>query len=70
VDIEEFRALDVPVVLVQLVIEDVRVREVRVQRVDNLFGFLGVEPKRVLLDGVVGSPTTYNLSKFKYFRPT
>ena len=37
---EELRALDVPVVLFQLVVQHVRVGEVGVQRVDDLFGFL------------------------------
>jgi len=38
VHVAELRALDVPVVFVELVVEGVRVREVDVQRLDDLFG--------------------------------
>lgn len=50
VDAEVLGTFDVPVVLVELVVEDVRVREVGVQRFDNLLGFLGVESNRVVAD--------------------
>jgi len=42
---------DVPVVLAQLVVQDVRGREIGVQRVDDLFGLVGVDADGVLLDG-------------------
>jgi hypothetical protein len=38
-------------VLVKLVVEDVRIRKVGVQRVDDLFGFLFVEPDGIVTDG-------------------
>lgn len=50
-NLEELRALDVPAVFVELVIEDVRVRKVRLERFDDLFGFLFVESECVLVDG-------------------
>jgi len=43
VEVAELRALDVPVVLAELVVQHVRRREVRVQRVDYLFGLLLVD---------------------------
>jgi len=43
VEVAELRALDVPVVLSELVVEDVGVGQVRVQRVDDLFGLLLVD---------------------------
>jgi len=39
------------VVFVELVVEGVRVREVDVQRLDDLFGLLRFEPECVLFDG-------------------
>ncbi|PYZ02722.1 hypothetical protein C8039_04655 [Halogeometricum sp. wsp3] len=48
--VAELRALDVPVVLFELMVQRVRVREVRVQRVDNLLGLLLVESEFVLFD--------------------
>jgi hypothetical protein len=45
-EVAELRALDVPVVFVDLMIEDVSVGQVRVQRVDDLLGFVGFEPER------------------------
>jgi hypothetical protein len=50
VDVPVLRARDVPVVLVELVVEDVRVCEIRIQRVDDLLGFLLVETEWVLAD--------------------
>jgi len=43
VDIEIFRPCDVPVMLVKLVVQDVGVREVRVQCIDDLFSFVLVK---------------------------
>ncbi len=44
VDLQELRTLDVPVVLFDLVVQHVRRRQVRVQGVDDLLGFLLGQP--------------------------
>jgi len=46
-NVAELRALDVPVVFVELVIEDIRVGEIRVECLDNLLGFVRIEPERL-----------------------
>jgi hypothetical protein len=51
VQITELRALDVPVVFSELVVQRERRREIRVQRVDDLLGFLCVELQVVFFDG-------------------
>jgi len=45
--IAELRTLDVPVVFVNLVVENVGVGEIRIQRVDDLLGFLLFKPQCV-----------------------
>jgi len=63
VDVVELRALDVPVVFLDLVVENVRVREVGVQCVDDLFGLVGIDTKCLgafditvlLADGFLGA---------------
>jgi len=51
VDVPVFGPLDVPVMLMELVVEDVRVRQVRVQRIDDLFSLVLVESDRIRFDG-------------------
>src|SRR6056297_3518821 len=51
VDVTELRALDVPVVFVQLVVQHVGVGQIGVESVDDLFGLLLVESERVFVDG-------------------